>query len=152
METNVLKIVIDLLQTGKENFLRNFWGIKEQLDLLSTIRVIVIVGGYLLIRPYFVKLGNKYQTKQHEKELDAEEMAKAEKGRVTANSFRGKVEIPEDSESEEEVGTGKDVNWGKKARKRQRQHTRRLLEAEERLRKEQQEDDEDKDIQEFLHD
>jgi hypothetical protein len=115
------------------------------------IRLIAIVGAYALLRPYIMKFGSRFQSREHEKDVDEDEMAAA--AAISPNSLRGQVQVPEDSDSEEdEDGKPTGADWGKKARRRQRQLVRRVLEAEEQLRREQQEDDEDKDIQEFLVD
>ena len=104
----------------------------------------------MLLRPYVIKLGARSQMKAHERaEADAEELAKAE---ISPNELRGHVDLPEDSDDEiEEIqaeATGPD--WGKKARRRQRNMIKKLLEAEERRLEESKEEEEDKDIEEFL--
>ncbi|TAQ86723.1 hypothetical protein B7494_g4958 [Chlorociboria aeruginascens] len=121
----------------------------EGMTLQKYIRLVIIVGAYALLRPYLMKLGARAQTREHEKEVDPEEMEKA-KAAISPNSLRGQVEVPDDSAESEGETTGAD--WGKKARRRQRQVVRKILEQDEKLRREQQEDDEDKDIQEFLVD
>ena len=100
-----------------------------------------------------MKLGAKIQAKEHEKILDPDEMETA-KAAISPNSLRGMVEVPEDSESEGdgEEGTKTGADWGKKARRRQRQMVRKILDAEEKLRREQEEDEDDKDIMEYLDD
>ena len=72
--------------------------------------------------------------------------------------------IPYDTDDEDEdatqngrtaasgAATGQDVQWGKKATRRQRKALRMLLDAEEKRLKERIGDDEDKDIEEFLVD
>ena len=75
---------------------------------------------------------------------------------VHLNSLRGQVSVPDDS-SDEDEGEGEEgkrrasgLDWGKKARRRQRGLIRSILEAEERLKREAEEADSDKEIEEFL--
>lgn len=139
------------VQQWGNNFVTQVGNTYSNMTPEKYIRLIVIVGAYALLRPYIMKLGSKFQTREHEKEVDEDEMAAA--AAISPNSLRGQVQVPEDSDSEEDdEGKPTGADWGKKARRRQRQLVRRVLEAEEKLRKEQQEDDEDKDIQEFLVD
>lgn len=99
------------------------------------------------MRPYLVKLGGRFQASDHERELDDTEVLSAA---VSPNSLRGQIDVPDDSESEEEVGGPTDTNWGRKARRRQRRMIKSTVEAEEKLRAEQEEADSDKEIEEFL--
>ena len=106
----------------------------------------------MLLRPYIVKLGNKAQMSGYEKEHDeAEAQAQA---KMSANELRGLVDIPEDSDDEDAVATATGAtggpDWGKKARRRQREMIRNMLEAEERRLQESKEEEEDKDIEEYL--
>jgi Protein trafficking PGA2 len=142
--------LMDYIRSWADNFQRNiteaFYGMTPE----KYIRLIAIIGAYALIRPYVMKFGSRFQTKEHEKEVDPKEMAAA--AAISPNSLRGQVQVPEDSDEDEAEAQGTGANWGKKARKRQRQMVKKILEAEEKLRREQQEDDEDKDIEEFLVD
>ncbi len=109
----------------------------------------MVVGAYLLIRPYLVKGGAKMQERQHEKVIAADRKREA-KNLISANSLRGQVEIPEDTDSEEEAKSG--VNWGGKARKKQRRALKKILEADEKMRLDAEGDKDDKDIMEYLVD
>ncbi|KAI3392905.1 hypothetical protein diail_4992 [Diaporthe ilicicola] len=147
--------IIDLVYVAYERFTRNLRGSLEGMSPEKWIRIVIIVGTYMLLRPYLLKLGGKAQMNQHEKEA-AEAEAEAEaaaKAKVSPNELRGhKIEIPEDSdESDAETdGHATASDWGKKARRRQRTMVKKLLDAEEKRLQELQEDDEDKDIEEFL--
>jgi hypothetical protein len=77
--------------------------------------------------------------------VDAEAKAK-----ISPNELRGKVEIPEDTDEEDEAGEASGPDWGKKARRRQREMIKRMLDAEEQRLRETLEEEEDKDIEEFL--
>lgn len=141
--------IVNLLATGLSNFKNNLAATYSNFISWAPekyIRLIAVVGAYILLRPYIIKFGSRMQTKEHEKEVDADEMAAA--AAISPNSLRGHVQVPDDSDEDEEKTTGAD--WGKKARKRQRQMVKRVLEAEEKLRREQEEDEEDKDIEQFL--
>ncbi|KAI1491081.1 DUF1531-domain-containing protein [Biscogniauxia mediterranea] len=111
------------------------------------IRLIVVVGGYMLLRPYIIKMGANHQVKQLEKQ-HAEEERQAQ---LSPNDLRGKIRIPEDSDDEEEEGAqASAADWGKKARKRQRNMIKKMLDAEEKRLQELQEDEEDKDIEKYF--
>jgi len=103
----------------------------------------------MLLRPYVIKLGSKAQMRTHERESAEEVDIKAP---ISPNELRGRVQLPEDSDSDEEATTAKasGADWGKKARKRQRDMIKKLLDAEERRLQESKEEEEDKDIEEFL--
>ncbi|KAH8594611.1 protein trafficking Pga2, partial [Bisporella sp. PMI_857] len=134
------------------NFYTNVIHTVDGMDAKRWIRLVAIVGAYLLFRPLWIKFGAYVQEKEHEKPISTEdlEVMAGGKPKLTPNDIRGNpVRLPDDSESEDEAeSTG--AEWGKKARKRQRQVLRRILEQEEALLKEQQENEDDKDIQEFL--
>lgn len=87
--------------------------------------------------------------KSHEDEAaraEAEAQAK-----ISPNELRGRVEIPEDTDEEDEaVAEASGPDWGKQARRRQRDMIKKLLDAEEQRLRESQEELEDKDIEEFL--
>lgn len=111
------------------------------------IQLVIIVGAYMLLRPYLIKLGSKSQMQSHEAAEEHEAM-------LTPNDLRGQYQIPEDSDTEvEEEGasaTASGPDWGKKARRRQRDMIKKLLEVEEQRLMESKEEEEDKDIEEFL--
>jgi len=106
------------------------------------LRLLVIVGGYMLLRPLALKFIAKGAVRKME-EADEKEKAMA---KITPNELRGaKAQLEE--QDDEDTGDGTAVDWGQKARRRQRQLLKAMLEAEE-LRKQEEEDD--KDIDEFL--
>lgn len=153
--------IINLLYIAYERFTRNLRGTLEGMSPEKWIRIVIIVGTYMLVRPYLLKLGGKAQMNQHEKEA-AEAEAEAEaQAKMSPNELRGhKIQIPEDSDDSDAEGEGEGkkssstsssaTEWGKKARRRQRTMVKKLLDAEEKRLQELQEDDEDKDIEEFL--
>ncbi|KAL1882691.1 hypothetical protein VTK73DRAFT_1603 [Phialemonium thermophilum] len=144
--------IINLVSTAGSRFTTNLKGTFANMTPEKWIRLVIIVGAYLLVRPYLLKLGAKIQMQAHDREEKEAAAAVAAKAQMSPNQLRGRVEIPEDSDEEEEqdgISTTA-ADWGKKARRRQREVIRRMLDAEERRLREQQEDEEDKDIEEFL--
>ncbi len=82
-----------------------------------------------------------------------EEAARAEaeaQAKISANELRGKVDIPEDTDDEDEANDSYGPDWGKKARRRQRDLLKKLLDAKEQRLQENQEELEDKDIEGVL--
>jgi len=143
----------DLIHTLTERVATNVSASFTALTLQQWIRVVAVVGAYLLARPYLIKLGAKRQMAQ----LEAEDAAaETERARISANEFRGqKLVLPEESESEADedkadAAESSAADWGKKARRRQRKMVKNLLAAHEKKLQEEQEDEEDKDIQQFL--
>jgi hypothetical protein len=152
----VLQFIPMQLGQWYHNFTHNIVHMWDGMTAVKYIRMIAVVGAYILLRPYIAKFGERFQEKQHEKELDPYEMGE-QKAKLSPNALRGvggrAVELEESEEEEEEAeGTAADVKWGKKARKRQRMSIKKLLEQKERLLQEQQEDDDDKDIAKYLVD
>ncbi|OAA66069.1 hypothetical protein ISF_03907 [Cordyceps fumosorosea ARSEF 2679] len=134
-----------LLEYGN-NASNNLQETFTKMTLQGWIRLTVIVGGYLLLRPYILKLSVKTAVSKMEEE-DERERAKA--AAMTPNELRGaKQQLEEHLEDDNGEGTGAD--WGQKARVRQRTMLKEMLEAEEQRRMEEEEDD--KDIAEFLED
>lgn len=136
------KITAQFLQYGA-NASNNLSDTFNNMTTQSWIRLIMIVGGYMLLRPYLMKFAAKGAVKQMEKE-DAK--SKAAQAKISPNELRG--EVAQESE-EEEIGDGTGADWGAKARVRQREVLQRLMAAEEKRR----EDEEDlKDIEDLLED
>lgn len=90
--------------------------------------------------------------KAHEEEEARAEAEAQAKAKISPNDLRGRVQIPDDTDDEEEeaTGTASGPDWGKNARRRQRDMIKRLLDAEEQRLQESLEEEEDKDIEEFL--
>lgn len=142
----IMADLVRLVGIGFDRFTTNLRGSLEGMSPEKWIRIVIVVGTYCLIRPYLLKLGGKQQMKQHEKE------AEEANAKMSPNELRGHkvvAEIPEDSDDEAE-GQATATDWGKKARRRQRNVLKKILDAEEKRLQDLQDDDEDKDIQEFL--
>jgi hypothetical protein len=133
-------------QNASANVTQGFKDMSPQ----SWIRIIMIAGGYMLLRPYMMKAVTKGAVEKMERE-DRE--ARGDDGELphpelTPNEYRGlrdKLYADDDNAG----GDGTSSDWGQKARVRQRTMLRELLEDDERRRAAQ---DEDADIQEFLED
>ena len=141
--------VIENIKYFALNFLHNLENVLK-MDLRTAIRLVVVVGAYLLIRPYLVKGGAKLQEKQHEKVYAADKKREKE-ALLSANSLRGQIEVPEDTDSEKE-GQASGVNWGGKARKKQRKTIKKILEADEKMRLDADGAKDDEDIMDLLVD
>lgn len=146
-----LEQIVSTLSQWGANFVNQSNSAFARMTVKDWIRMVVVVGGYLLIRPYIMKLGAKMQEKTHAEE-SAQEVGSAE---LNGNDLRGsrrKMPIPGvDSDSDEdEKGPAGAANWGRNARVRQRKFVRKQLEEHERRLKEEAEAESDKDIEEFL--
>ncbi|UPK94741.1 hypothetical protein LCI18_005676 [Fusarium solani-melongenae] len=142
IELNALgKLTTQFLQYGA-NASNNLSNTFNNMTMQSWIRLVVIVGGYMLLRPYMMKFVTKGAVKKME-EQDEREQRKAQ---ISPNELRGLVE--EEPEIDQE-GDGTGADWGQKARVRQRTMLKNLLEAEEQRRLE---EEEDKDIADLLED
>jgi len=148
--------VASTLSTWKGNFLRNSAASFDTMTPKKWIRLIAIVGAYLLLRPYLLKLGAKVQEQHLEKA--AREMSADPGTKMTANDLRGgkktaKIDIPGvESDSEDEAtAEKKEGQWGRKARVRQRKIVKRAMEIHERNLAEKG-NESDKDIEDLLED
>lgn len=139
------------------------------LTLKDYIRLVWVICGYCMLRPYleagFRKLYESGQAKEEKKkaeqaksEAEAAAAAKRERGEIrrakmSANDLRGistaaQLEEEEDDEEEEEAADTSVPQWGRGARLRQKKALR-LMEKELQRLKDQ---EDDKDIEEFLED
>ena len=134
------------------------------MTLQNWIRLVIIVGTYLLVRPYLLNLGAYVQRKQLEKEdrRAREEDERRGAGGLDANDLRGgaargaKIDIPGvESDEEDEGGVVESVKeggeWGRRARVRQRKIVRNAVEEQERRLRRTAEDS-DEDIRDLLED
>ncbi|KAJ1329051.1 Protein trafficking PGA2 [Microdochium nivale] len=133
----------------------NVTGTFKNMTLKQYIRLVMIVGAYMLFRKYVIVHGARFQQRQMEKR-EAADKAEEEKrnAEMTPNQLRGaELGLAEDTDSEGEdaaASSGAVLQFGKKARRRQRNAIKKILDAEEERLRQLQEDEEDKDIQEFL--
>ncbi|KAI0471935.1 DUF1531-domain-containing protein [Xylariaceae sp. FL0804] len=138
--------VSNLTVLVKDRVFTNFGQSFTQMSAKQWIRMVIIVGTYLLVRPYFVKMGAKYQ----EKVLAKQQQESETQAEISPNQLRGQIDIPEDSDEDEDKAQATSADWGKKARRRQRNMIKKILDTEEKRLLELQEDEEDKDIAEYL--
>jgi hypothetical protein len=100
------------------NLYHKITGAFDEMDTTRWIRMVAVVGGYLLLRPYLVKLGEKFSNRQYAKTIEADAQTTGPKAKISPNALRGHVEPIED-EGEGE-GADKVAEEGvKKAKKRQ---------------------------------
>ncbi|KAI2621715.1 DUF1531-domain-containing protein [Hypoxylon sp. NC1633] len=137
--------VSQLFDLVKDRFTNNISQSFTSMTPKQWIRLVMIVGAYMLMRPYLLKMGAKFQQKQMEKQFSEEE----KQAEISPNQLRGQVDLPEDSDEDDQAETTAS-DWGKKARKRQRNMIKKLLDAEEKRLQDLQEDEEDKDIEQYL--
>ena len=104
------------IQHYATNIHRNITGAFDDMDAKRWIRLVAVIGGYLLLRPYLLKLGEKLSNKQYAKTMEDAQMT-GPKAKISPNALRGYVE-PIEEEGEGEVA-GKEVEGDKKVRKRQ---------------------------------
>jgi hypothetical protein len=135
------KFTAQFLQYGA-NASNNISNAFEAMDTKAWIRLIVIVGGYMLLRP----LALKFITKGAVQKMEDEDAKEKRKAQISPNELRG---LAEDEPEIDEEGDGTGADWGQKARVRQRTMLKDLLEAEERRREE---EEDDKDIADLLED
>jgi len=155
-----MSAAVDFVMWYAHNFYHNLTHMFDGMNTTRWLRLIAVIGAYLLFRPYVVKFMAKEQTSQFENQT-AEEKAAREKaeleekeGRKRAklmpNDIRGgQVEIP-DSDDESDGGDagnpGTGADWGKKATKRSRKVLKQILEEQEKRL----EEDDNEDIKEFM--
>lgn len=94
--------------------------------------MVIILGGYLLLRPYILKMQAKFQERDHAREIDP-----SEESSHAAMDARRK---PAGEETDDED----DDSWGVKLKRRQKEKAR----EDARLREE--ENDSDDEIAEYL--
>lgn len=149
--------ILSLAGVGYDRFTTNMRKTFDGMSPEKWIRLVIVVGTYCLLRPYIMKLGSKVQMAQHEKEAAislAEDEAQA---KMSPNELRGYKEIPDDDSDDDDADTAQvpraqttSTEWGKKARKRQRNTIKKILAAEEQRLQDLQDDEEDKDIEQYL--
>lgn len=120
----------------------------SRMTIHHWLRLTVIVGGYMLLRPYLMKWSVKKAVRNLE-EADEKEKAEAAAVSMTPNELRGAKALLNEQLETEDGGDGTGADWGQKARVRQRVLLKQMLEQEEQRRME---DEDDKDIAEFLED
>lgn len=149
---DALQAVIDLFTIWGNNFKRNLFGMWTGMDATRWFRLVAVVGVYMVFRNFIVKKAEAKQAREHAKAMEPEIT-----GKVTANALRAgttgkKVSFEESSEEGDDETKATGMEWGKKAKKRQKQLEKKQLEAEELKRRAEEGDAEDKDIMDLLVD
>ena len=80
--------VLDNVVEWKDRLVNNSIKSFEEMTAQRWVRIIAIVGAYLLVRPYLLNAAAKKQKKQLEKE--AEDLGLGKTDAFDANDFRGK--------------------------------------------------------------
>ncbi|KAK1761023.1 protein trafficking Pga2 [Echria macrotheca] len=145
--------LLNLVSVVYHRFSNNLQGTLASMSPEKWIRLVIIAGTYMLLRPYLLKLGARSQMNTHERESAEGVDDPNRKAAMSPNELRGRVNLPEDSDSdgdEDDSGKASGADWGKRARRRQREMIKKLLDAEEKRLQETREEEEDKDIEEFL--
>lgn len=140
------------------------------LTVQQWIRLTIIAGAYVLFRPYLLRLVARIQGRQLESstfdphaaghpDADGTVLANGKVVRridpVTGEEIKSKIVIPEDSDDDASDMNGQGVfatglEWGRKAKKRQKAVVKRMLELEEKRRKEEEDMDSDQEIEDLL--
>lgn len=142
--------VTDTLYTLYSNFTNNISTSVSNLTIQDYIRLVWIIGGYYFLRPYLDKGFRKLFDSGNAKR-EAEEAAAAEtagKTKLSANTLRQGDVAESDEEGEDEGESTGVSNWGRSARRKQRNFMKYLEQEAERKRAE----DDDKDIADLLED
>lgn len=139
------------LQVAKygQNMSNNLHSTFTNMTIQGWIRLIVIVGGYMLLRPYALKWLGKRQFESMEEQERKDREEEEERAKITPNQLRGEKGPAEFEELSDDEGESTASNWGAKARVRQRTMIKQMLEREERRRLE---EEDDKDIEDLLED
>ncbi|USP81042.1 hypothetical protein yc1106_08316 [Curvularia clavata] len=80
--------ILDNVGEWKNRLVNNSIKSFEEMTAQRWVRIIAIVGGYLLIRPYLLNAAAKKQKQQLDRE--AEELGLGKSDAPDANDFRGK--------------------------------------------------------------
>ncbi|KAI5461226.1 trafficking PGA2-domain-containing protein [Mariannaea sp. PMI_226] len=144
-ELNALgKLMANFLQYGS-NASNNLSNTFTSMDAKGWLRLIMVVGGYMLLRPYLLKLSTKVAVRKLE-EQDEREKAAA-RAQISPNELRG---VPDEVEPElDPEGDGTGADWGQRARVRQRVMLKQMLDAEEQRRLDEESDKEIEDLLEY---
>ncbi|RKF77824.1 putative trafficking pga2 [Golovinomyces cichoracearum] len=142
------------VQQGRDNLVRNVRGMWDGMRPRDYIRIVVVVGAYLLLRPYLLKYAAKIQAKEHAKHA-FDPSKPSSNSKISPNQLRdGHItEIDENEQSEAEGdGIANGAGWGKKTRKRQRRADMKAIEDEERRKLQMEGEKDDQDIMQYLVD
>lgn len=140
------KIAFQFVKYG-QNATNNIAQVFNDMTPKEWIRLVAIVGAYLLIRPYVLK----HATKKNVERMEKESKEREEQAKISPNELRGGKKAIDGDDSDDE-GESSTTDWGAKARTRQRTLIKRLMKAEEERKQELQDDEDDRDIADLLED
>ncbi|KAF8418089.1 protein trafficking Pga2 [Tirmania nivea] len=106
-------------------------------NVYQMLHLVIIVGAYLLFRPYLLKFAQKFQERDHARPVDSGE----ENSPAAVGDSSNKSALAED----EGESDGEDMSWGAKARRRKRAEKKaikQLIDEEERRIREEESDEE----------
>lgn len=123
--------VFDNLALAKDRLVDNSIKSFEGMTAQRWIRIIVIIGGYMLLRPWLLKFAADRQKKQFESEAD--ELGLSESRGPNANDLRGgKAKKGSNVGEGKVIGEVKEESKNDKAKAKQRKNVeKKLMEAEE---------------------
>ena len=130
----------------------------KAFNVYEILRLITIVGAYLLFRPYLLKLTQKFQEQDHARPLISSEQdtpAVAAAGGGGRRRRRRRSALlggggGGDSSEESDDGGEEEMSWGAKVRRRKRAETKALKEAIQKEEEARACEESDEDIAEFL--
>lgn len=139
-----------IIETLKNNIIETF----ASISLLQAIRLVAIVGGYILIRNLVTRELAKRQL---------EEKVRADERRLQKERTEKLVEKPDELDGgdsgDKATGSTTEFGWGKKTRRRVKKQKEMFERAVDQLKQQQQQglgssynSDEDADIQDLLED
>ncbi|EEB05895.1 trafficking protein Pga2 [Schizosaccharomyces japonicus yFS275] len=129
----------------------DFAGYLASYTAKDWLRIVIYIGGYMLLRPYLIKWGAKIQEKQHKKSLEQQEL----EGTIDPEMVHGKEtrlhgEFDTDDEEEEE-NPNAELRWGYSVRRRVREQRKKFLTGENDVHPVfRDDDDDDKDLDDIL--
>ena len=109
-------------------------------NVYEVLRLITIVGAYLLFRPYLLKMTSKFQERDHARPLSSTEEDSPAAGNVAKGA------LPGDSEESD----GEEMSWGAKVRRRKRAEREALKKAIQKEEETRACEESDEEIAEFL--
>ncbi|CCU77434.1 unnamed protein product [Blumeria hordei] len=147
-----MSAISGIVKQGGDNLVRNVWGMWDGMRLRDYIRIVVIVGVYLLLRPYLLKFAAKIQAKQNAKSTVTDKSAANVK--ISPNQLRGTGMAGsehDDLGDDENDRTASGADLGTKAKRRQKKAIKKTT-GEEKKGLEVQGENEDKEIMDLLID
>lgn len=111
-------VIPGIIRKGGDNFVRNVRGMWDGMRPRDYIRIVIIVGTYLLIRPYLLKLAAKIQAKEYAKHT-FEKNEQSKTGKIFPNDLRDGNRIK--TYESESIGITSGTGLKDNARRRQKQ-------------------------------